>query len=45
MSAGEPRYEADIDKAWSIAEKQRIELKTIDSELKINESGKDRQVV
>ncbi|MGO9015859.1 MAG: TolC family protein [Dissulfurispiraceae bacterium] len=34
--AGEPRYEADIDKAWSIAEKQRIELKTIDSELKIN---------
>ncbi len=35
--AGEPRYEADIDKAWEIAEKQRIELKTIDRELKINE--------
>ncbi len=35
--AGEPRYEADIDKAWGIAEKQRIELKTIDRELKIND--------
>ena len=35
--AGEPRYEADIDKAWEIAEKQRIELKTIDRELKIND--------
>ena len=38
--AGEPRYEADLDKAWGIAEKQRIELKTIDRELKINELEK-----
>ncbi len=35
--AGEPRYEADLDKAWEIAEKQRVELKTTDRELKINE--------
>jgi outer membrane protein TolC len=35
--AGEPSYEADIDRAWGIAEKQRIELKTIDRELKIND--------
>ncbi len=39
-AAGEPHYEADIDKAWEIAEKQRIELKTIDRELKINELEK-----
>ena len=37
---GEPRYEADLDKAWEIAEKQRIELQTIDRELKINELEK-----
>jgi len=37
---GGPRCEADIDKAWGIAEKQRIELKTIDRELKINELEK-----
>ena len=39
-AAGGPHYEADIDKAWEIAEKQRIELKTIDRELKINELEK-----
>jgi outer membrane protein TolC len=38
--AGEPRCEADIDEAWGIAEKQRLELKTIDRELKINDLEK-----
>ena len=37
---GEPSYETDIDKAWGIAEQQRIELKTIDRELNINELEK-----
>ncbi len=39
VAAG-PRCEADIDQAWGLAEKQRIELKTIDRELKIKELEK-----
>ncbi|HXW68175.1 MAG TPA: TolC family protein [Dissulfurispiraceae bacterium] len=38
--AGEPHTRVDLDKAWQLAEKQRIELKTIDRELKINELEK-----
>jgi len=35
--AGEPHTRVDLDKAWQLAEKQRIELQTIDHELKIND--------
>ncbi len=39
-SAGAPHTGVDLDKAWELAESQRIELKTLDRELKINELEK-----
>ncbi len=37
---GGPHVTADLDKAWELAGSRRIELKTIDRELKINELDK-----
>ena len=35
--AGGLHYESDLDRAWGVAEKKRIELKTIDRELRIKD--------
>ncbi len=38
---GDPRCETELDNAWEISEKRRVELKSIDLEMKINDLEKD----